>query len=119
MRTPHSSARFQTDLLPNQFRLDQQLQTIRYIWLTVIGLFVAFLLGTTVAESVQHRRETQRRDQLVAQAFPLVLLRQQTREQTALHALGLARVQAVESAKPGDDLLQVLAAIAFESPSDR
>ena len=118
MKLSQQSESPEFDLLPMQFRLDQQLQTTRYIWLSVIGVLVALIVSTSVAEMIHHRFETKRRDHLIAKVFPVVVLRQQIHNKRDHQASQILMIEAVESAKPKHTLLQTMAAIAAKSPTE-
>lgn len=103
------------DLLPDQYRIDQQLRATRFIWMMILGALTAVFICSAIAEAIKHRFETQRRGHLIANAFPVVALRQQILQQSLQQSSEIEFIEAVESAKPSDELLQTLAGITSKS----
>jgi hypothetical protein len=108
----------QFDLLPPSFRYQNRVRQIFCSWLTVVFTLVAILCGVTAATTLRMHQQRQRNQQIAATAIALWGLR---RDVTRLQQENDRRDQwcrQVQAARPGDDLLQTLAAITLASQTE-
>lgn len=105
----------QYDLLPPSYREQNRARQLFYSWTTVVGALMAILIGVSLAtwNQVNHRRQRNRR--IASAAIPLLQLRSDVNAMQKHNQQLSSWCDAVESAKPDDDLLQTLAAIASAS----
>jgi hypothetical protein len=115
-RTRLAPCRF--DLLPPSFHYHERVRQLTRSWLTVVCMLLATLCAVTFATTfrMQHRDRTNLR--IASAAIPLMHLRDEVIQLQAATAQRDLWCQWVASARPDDDLLQALAAIAKASRDD-
>ncbi len=105
----------QFDLLPPSFRYQHRLRKVLCGWVTLVCLLIAVLIGVTVITIMRTLHENRTNQQIASTAIPLLDLR---RDVFRLQGDNKQRQQWcrwVESTRPDDSMLQVLAAIAAAS----
>ncbi|MFK8111802.1 MAG: hypothetical protein AB8B91_06355 [Rubripirellula sp.] len=116
MKTNHSIDAY--NLLPDSFSIGQRVRRVFFSWLTVVGAASVIFLAVAVA-TVVRRKETLRRNQQVAvTAVPLMDLRRDVLRLQADNVRRESWCQTVESSRPDDSMLQVIAGVALASRSD-
>lgn len=108
----------QFDLLPPSFHYHDRVRKLIRSWVMVVCMLAATLCAVTIATFLRIRHNHRTNLRIASAAIPLMQLRSdviQLQESTALRERWC---QWVESARPGDDMLQTLAAIAKASRSD-
>tara|TARA_R110002049_G_scaffold27321_3_gene94419 strand:+ start:58041 stop:58679 length:639 start_codon:yes stop_codon:yes gene_type:complete len=103
------------DLLPQRFREQRQIHRTAYLWSGLSLLSLALLVGTVAALWAHAKNVESQQTQLLADAAPLQVVRQDViRMQAEVESLRFACTLA-ESAKPHDELVQLLAALTLAS----
>lgn len=103
------------DLLPPSFRYRHRLRGVLWGWMTFVCFLIAVLLGVTTVVTMRAIQASRVNQQIASTAIPLLDLR---RDVIRLQEANKQRQQWcrwVQSAKPDDSMIQVLAAIAAAS----
>ena len=102
----------QVNLLPPAIAETVRLRRNFFVWFVVVSSALAVLISTMIVVGMHYQQSRQRNEQLVAAAIPLMDLRQDVIQLRAENHRRNQWCDFVESAKPNDDVLQSLAAIA-------
>ena len=106
------------DLLPPSFRYQNRVRHVVSNWLATVCMLIAMLCGITVATVMRIQQERRRNEGIAATAIPLIKLRKDVLGLQANNQQREAWLQGVTAARPGDDLLQTIAAIAVASRTE-
>ena len=100
------------ELLPPSYRNAREARSVLTAWMIVATFLFAFFVGSIVALFLRGRATRQRNAELVATAQPLRNLKSEVALIHRRDQLIRKWNQLVESARPDDSLLQVLASVA-------
>ncbi|TWU59895.1 hypothetical protein Poly51_01680 [Rubripirellula tenax] len=116
-RSPTASATAATmlrsfELLPPTYRYEQFLTAVRLGYLTVIAALTAIFVSAAAATTMRRTAQQHRHQTIASEAVPLMAMRQAVMRLQTENERRSGLCQQVQSAKPNDDILQTVAAIA-------
>ena len=105
----------QYDLLPPVYLNQYRLRHVHYSWLAIVGSLMIVLACVSLLAAWRTHQDRRIREMLALKALPLFDLRQDVQQMQANNARRTTWCQWVESARPDDNALQTLAAVATAS----
>ena len=108
-------AQGQVSLLPLAFTSSLRLRRVFIAWFVVVSVAISVLGSVSAVLALRMRRTRHANEQLAAAAIPLMNLRRDVIRQRAENHKRSQWCDIVESARPSDDALQTLAAIAIRT----